>query len=68
MQVEYYVLENTDPSKLAILSHPDFTQYLLLFLFFAVPVHTLQPVVMQRILLMNNNDACKKVTIYLYFI
>lgn len=62
-----HVLENTDPSKLAILSHPDFTQYLLLFLFFAVPVHTLQPVVMQRILLMNNNDVAKK-SLYIYIL
>ena len=60
-----YVLENTDSNYFNVINHPNFTQYLLLFIFFSIPTHTLQPIVVQRILLINNPDVTKK-SLYTY--
>lgn len=60
-----YVISHTIETKLLVLNHPDFSKYLILFIFFMAPVHMFQPIVVQRLLMINDNKIASK-AMYLY--
>ena len=59
------VLNNTSSNNLTIFDHKEFLKYLTLFIFFMLPTHMLQPIVVQRLLLIDNPLIAKK-SMYIY--
>ena len=59
------VLNNTSDNNFTIFDHKDFLKYLTLFIFFMLPTHMLQPIVVQRLLLIDNPLVAKK-SMYIY--
>ncbi len=59
------ILENASPERLLIFDHPEFLKYCVLFIFFTFPVHMLQPIVVQRLLMINDPIISSR-ALYIY--
>ncbi len=59
------ILQNVPSDYLSVFQHKDFIKYLTLFFFFSLPIHMLQPIVVQRILLIDNDKVASK-SMYIY--
>lgn len=51
------ILQNIPSQYLSVFDHKDFIKYGVLFVFFMIPIHMLQPIVIQRILLINDRNT-----------
>lgn len=60
-----HIIQNIPSQHLAVLEHPEFFKYTVLFVFFMAPVHMLQPIVVQRIFMINDNIASSN-AMYMY--
>jgi Na+/proline symporter len=60
-----YIISQTNDTRLLVFDHPDFFKYLILFIFFMAPVHMFQPIVVQRLLMINDSKTASK-AMFLY--
>mgnify|MGYP005840326117 CR=1 FL=1 len=60
-----HILQNIPSKYLSIFDHKDFIKYGVLFIFFMLPIHMVQPIVIQRILLINDTNTSSK-AMYIY--
>lgn len=59
------ILKNVPEGYLSIYDNKEFSKYLTLFIFFTLPTHMFQPVVIQRILLIDNKTIASN-AMYIY--
>ncbi len=59
------VLRNVPSYSLSVFDNPNFFEYFSLFLFFAIPVHMFQPIVVQRLVMIGDSKVSSN-SIYIY--